>query len=109
MSMAIVIHMLMKFHSYTDTQLQAFGWISFICSFYCRHICNITYIDMQLQVFLAVMTMFLSVDPFHFYPRRYGPITKIMDMVDNKEKEDVVCSFILMANHLRQLQFVTLF
>ena len=55
------------------------------------------------------MTKFLSVARFHFYPRRCGPIPKIKDMVDNKEKEDVVCSFILMANHLRQLQFVTLF
>ena len=42
--------MLMKFHSYTDTQFQTFGWISLVCSFYCRQICNITHIFRHASV-----------------------------------------------------------
>ena len=48
----------------------------------------ISHIFLDMQVFLAIMTKFLSVDPFHFYPCRCGPVPKVMDMVDNKEKED---------------------
>ena len=99
--------MLMKFHSYTGTQ--AFGWILLVLFILLQTKFALSHIFFVKQVFLAIMTKFLSIDRFHFYPRRCGPIPKIKDMVDNKEKEDVVCSFILMSNYLGQLQFVNIF